>query len=149
MAIKTKYLGEIEIDEGKIIAFEAGLPGFPEENQFVILDLPGNDILQILQSVRTPDLAFIVANPHHFYKEYEFALDAPILETLNVQDESDIVVLAIMTIEEPFHKSTINLQAPLIINSRTKRAKQYILPHDEYEMKAKISLPAKQERGGL
>ena len=39
MIIKTKYHGEIRIDEGQIISFENGLPGFNEETQFVVLPL--------------------------------------------------------------------------------------------------------------
>lgn len=147
MLIDTKYLGEMEIDRNKIIHFTSGLPGFPEENKFVILDIPRNDLLQILQSVQTPSLAFFVTNPHHFYQNYEFTLDEHIIEHLHIENKNEIVILAIMTIQDPFHLSTINLQAPLIINSRNKRAKQYILPPDTYEMKAKISLPHAEEKG--
>lgn len=30
MNIKTKFLGEVEINDGDIITFEYGLPGFPD-----------------------------------------------------------------------------------------------------------------------
>lgn len=147
MHIETKYVGKIEIDEQKLIHFETGLPGFKEENKFVLIDLPGNDVLQILQSVQTSELAFIVTNPHLFYKDYEFTLDEHIIETLQIENEQDVVVLSIMTIQDPFHASTINLQAPLIINERNKLAKQYILSSDKYPVKAKISLPTNEEKG--
>jgi|SRR5690625_330230 len=147
MVIQTKYLGEMEIVEDKIIYFESGLPGFSNENKFVILDIPGNDMIQILQSIQTAELAFMVTNPHYFYQNYHFKLDEHIIETLQITEEKDIVVLSIMTIQEPFHLSTINLQAPLLINLQNKRAKQFILPHDTYEVKAKISSPAINERG--
>lgn len=147
MLIKTKYLGEVDVDQNKTIHFTAGLPGFPEENKFVILDIPGNDLLQILQSMQTPSLAFFVTNPHHFYQDYEIMLDDHIIEHLHIENESEIVILSIMTVQDPFHLSTINLQAPLIINSKNKRAKQFILPHDKYEMKAKISFPLAKEKG--
>lgn len=147
MHIETKYVGKIEIDEQKVIHFETGLPGFKEENKFVLIDLPGNDVLQILQSVQTRELAFIVTAPHLFYKDYEFKLDEHIIESLKIKDERDVVVLSIMTIQDPFHSSTINLQAPLIINERNKLAKQYILSSDKYPVKAKISLPTSEEKG--
>ncbi|HLR72416.1 MAG TPA: flagellar assembly protein FliW [Pseudogracilibacillus sp.] len=147
MIIKTKYLGEMEIAEDKIIHFESGLPGFAQENKFVILDIPGNDILQIMQSIQTSHLAFIVTNPHYFYQDYHFKLDDHIIESLQITDEKDVVVLSIMTIEDPFQLSTINLQAPLLINSKNKRAKQFILPHDTYHVKSKISFPVSHERG--
>lgn len=147
MQIETKYVGAIEITEDHIIHIESGLPGFKDEDRFVLIDLPGNDVLQILQSIKTKELAFIVTNPHLFYKDYEFKLDDHIIETLQIEHERDVVVLSIMTIQEPFHTSTINLQAPLIINERNKRAKQYILSSEQYPVKAKISLPTSEEKG--
>ncbi len=145
MRIETKYLGEVQIEESKLIHFKSGLPGFNDETKFVILDIPGNELMQILQSIQTPDLAFIVTNPHYYYKDYIFKLDEHIIETLNIQEEEDLVILTIMTVQDPVHCSTINLQAPLIINSKNKQAKQYILSHDQYEMKATISFPTKEK----
>ena len=49
MLKQTKYLGETEIDEDKIITFSQGLPGFPDEREFAILDLPGNEVFHVLQ----------------------------------------------------------------------------------------------------
>lgn len=147
MHLETKYVGKIEVDEQNIIHFETGLPGFKEENKFILIDLPGNEVLQILQSVQTAELAFIVTNPHLFYQDYEFKLDDYIIEALQIEHERDVVVLSIMTIQDPFHTSTINLQAPVIINKRNKLAKQYILPSDKYPVKAEISLPTSEEKG--
>lgn len=147
MNIDTKYVGKISIEEDKILHFQSGLPGFLDEKKFVLIDLEGNDVLQILQSVQTAELAFFVTNPYFFYQDYEFKLDDHIIEALDIRDEKEVVVLSIMTIQDPFAKSTINLQAPLVINERTKLAKQYILPSDKYPIKANISLPAKDEKG--
>jgi len=137
----------MEIEQEKIIHFETGLPGFAKETKFVVLDLPGNDLLQILQSIQTTHLAFIVTNPHYFYKDYEFKLDEHVIEALEITSEQEVVILSIMTIRDPFHLSTINLQAPLIINQTNKRAKQYILSNEKYPVKAKISFPTSKERG--
>lgn len=147
MKIQTKYLGEVEIEENKIINFQSGLPGFQEENEFVLLDIPNNQLLQILQSVRTTNTAFIVANPHDFYHGYTFNLDDTILKTLQIKNEKDVVVLSIMTIQEPFANSTINLKAPIVINASKKYGKQCILNEDTLPLKANISLPTNVERG--
>ena len=37
MKIDTKYFGEIEIDDGKIIHFENGIMGFEEYKDFTLL----------------------------------------------------------------------------------------------------------------
>lgn len=147
MKIETKYLGEMEIDESKIIHFESGLPGFLDEKSFVVLDIPGNDVLQILQSVTTPELAFIVTNPHYFYEDYEFKLEDSIVELLGIKKKEEIVVMSILTVRDPFPTSTINLKAPLIINWANKRGKQVVLNDEKYSMKASISLSASSVEG--
>lgn len=139
MLLTTKYLGDIEINEEKIIHFQSGLPGFTEENQFIIIDLPENDLIKILQSVITPDLAFIITNPHYFHKHYEFTLDESTIETLEIKDENDVAVFSIMTLKDPFKDSTINLQAPIIINSRQRLGKQYVINESKYAMRFSIS----------
>lgn len=50
MKMTSTYLGEIEVDESKIIKFPSGIPGFSESKQFVLLELPDNPIFHILQS---------------------------------------------------------------------------------------------------
>ena len=60
MLLDTKYLGEVEIDEEMIIQFESGIPGFQEEKEFAILDIPGNDLIQMMQSVKNSELAFLL-----------------------------------------------------------------------------------------
>lgn len=142
MLITTKYLGAIEINEDKIIYFQAGLPGFTDEKQFIIIDLPENDVIKILQSVTTADLAFIITNPHHFHKEYEFKLDESTIEALKIKEEQDVAIFSIMTLKDPFKNSTINLQAPIVINSRAKLGKQYILNETDYAMRFPITDPS-------
>lgn len=147
MQIKTKYLGEMEIDEEKVIHFETGIPGFLNENKFIILDIPGNDVLQLLQSLHTPNLAFFITNPHQFDPAYHFKLSDNVLETLKITSKEEVVILSIMTINEPFQKSTINLQAPIVINYRTKLGKQIILNDEKHSMKTAITFSSEEKRG--
>ncbi|HLR42059.1 MAG TPA: flagellar assembly protein FliW [Pseudogracilibacillus sp.] len=139
MKIETKYLGEVVIEEENIIRFEAGLPGFDDEVDFVLLDLAENDAFQILQSVKTSNLAFVVTNPHLYYPEYEFTLEQPVIDALKIESEKSIAILSVLTLKDPFKESTINLQAPIIINNDTKYAKQYILNNDQFNMRARIT----------
>lgn len=132
MKIKTKYHGEITIDERQIIHFENGLPGFLEEKQFIILPLTDDQIYLILQSIQTPEIAFVITNPFFFYKDYEFKLEDGVVEQLGIKDPVDVQVFNILTIYDPFEKTTINLQAPIVINTKNNRAKQVILNYDHY-----------------
>jgi flagellar assembly factor FliW len=146
MKIQTKYLGEVEITTQQIIQFSFGLPGFLDEKEFVLFDIPGNPVFQFLQSVQSKDLAFVVTNPYHFYKAYRFELDETTINALQIESEKDVMVLTIVTIRDPFDSSTINLKAPLIINQHKLLGKQYILNSDEYDSKAFIQ-PTSVEKG--
>jgi flagellar assembly factor FliW len=135
MNINTKYHGEIEINEGSLLNFEQGIPGFAEEKKFVLLPLPENDWFHILQSVSTPQLGFVVTDPFLFTKEFDFELDQGSVETLGLTDEKNVKVLTILTMKEAFIESTANLQAPIIINLANNKAKQVILNEPNYQTK--------------
>ncbi|WP_186441844.1 flagellar assembly protein FliW, partial [Bacillus licheniformis] len=49
-----------------------------------------------------------------------------------------VEVMAILTIEEPFEKSTANLMAPIVVNRRKMLAKQVILHDSSYLTKQPI-----------
>ncbi len=132
MKIQTKYHGEITIEDSQIVHFENGLPGFLEEKKFVILPLTEDQVYLILQSVQTPAIAFVITNPFLFFKDYEFKLDDGIVEKLGIKDVNDVQVFNILTVQDPFEKTTINLQAPIVINVKNKHAKQVILNHENY-----------------
>src|SRR5690625_6657364 len=72
MKVATKYIGEIEVDQEHIIEFQSGLPGFLDEKRFVLINIPGNTVFQTLQSVKTPNLAFVVTDPYFIYQDYTF-----------------------------------------------------------------------------
>ncbi|WP_430790963.1 flagellar assembly protein FliW [Virgibacillus flavescens] len=139
MNIQTKYVGQVEVNEEEIINFMNGLPGFSEETRFTILDLPGNAVFQILQSTNTPSLAFVITNPYHFYREYTFEIDTNTKESLVIESEKDIAVFSIVTLQDPFEDSTMNLKAPIIINPTSKRGKQFILNQEDYSTKMAIA----------
>ncbi|SFD96876.1 flagellar assembly factor FliW [Lentibacillus persicus] len=141
MYIQTKYMGSVEVDPSKILYFSSGLPGFIEEKEFVLLNTAENSVFQILQSADTPEIAFVVVNPYYFYQNYVFDLDENLLNGLSITDAEDVMVLAIVTVRKPFAESTLNLKAPIIINSQNQQGKQYILNTDSYPSKAAITLP--------
>ncbi|WP_186580801.1 flagellar assembly protein FliW [Aquibacillus kalidii] len=138
MLIQTKYFGEIEINKEQIIEFTQGIPGFLEERQFVLLPLEENEFFYVLQSVKHANPAFIVVNPFHFVSQYEFDLDEVTLKLLDIESQSDVQVLCIVSLKEPFETSTANLQAPIIINHKNKRARQYITNSKDYSTKERL-----------
>lgn len=132
MLIETKYHGQVEVKEEELYLFSRGIPGFAEEKQFTLLAFPDNELFYVLQSVKTPALGFIVASPFTFFADYDFHLDDSSVEVLELKQPEDAAVYIILTVHDPFEETTGNLQAPIIINVKSKQGKQVILNDQRY-----------------
>ncbi|MGY3714872.1 flagellar assembly protein FliW [Sutcliffiella cohnii] len=135
MNIETKYHGSVEVNEKDIISFPRGIPGFLEETEFIFIPFTEDDLFQILQSVKTANIAFVLTNPFTFFPEYDFQLDESALEILQLEKPEDALVYSILTVSEKMEESTANLQAPIIVNKQTLVAKQVILTGTNYKTK--------------
>lgn len=127
MLINTKFLGEVEIKESEILTFEQGLLGLPENKKFILLALDSDLPLALLQSIDQQEIGFVVAFPFAFKEDYAFDLSEEDKEQLQIEKEEDVIVYSVVTLKESFQDSTLNLLAPVIINSCTKLAKQIVL----------------------
>lgn len=137
MEFQTKYHGLMEQPQDEILHFKSGIPGFPEEEEFIVLPLE-EETFFILQSVKTPNLAFVMVNPFTYFPNYDFTLEDQVVDSLNITSPEDVIVYSILTVQDPFDKTTANLQAPIIINSKNQLAKQIVLNHDRYTTRHNI-----------
>lgn len=131
MNIQTKFLGEVTIEEKEIIHFQNGLPGFENIKEFVILPLEKDSPFAILQSIKKQEIGFVIAFPFLFKQDYAFDLADEDSEELQIESPDDLITYTIVTLKEPFISSTINLQAPVLINHKQKMAKQLVLQDAE------------------
>lgn len=138
MIIQTKYHGEVKVRESEALYFEKGIPGFPEEKNFYVLPLSEDGIFLILQSAVSSSIAFVIVNPFNFFKDYDFILEDSVQKGLGLETAEDVSVYTILTVEEPFNKTTANLQAPLIVNNKNNKGKQVILNDSKYDTKHQI-----------
>ena len=138
MKIKTKFYNEIEVSEGKVFLFPQGLPGFPEERRFVLLQEEGS-LFGCLQSANNPEVAFIVITPYEVCPDYEIELDDAVTEELELTAAEDVMLLAIVTIPpgRP-ENATVNLQAPLVLNTARRRGSQIIIADSEYPLRFRL-----------
>mgnify|MGYP005852789821 CR=1 FL=1 len=133
MLIKTKFHGEKEIDEQKIITFVEGLPGFENRHKFVLLEhKPGGPVFW-LQSLEDEKLAFAVISPCDFYADYKPELESNDMQFLELTSMEDALVLAILVVPPDPAQITVNLQAPLVINRRNNLGRQVILQNSLYK----------------
>ncbi|MDV6376991.1 flagellar assembly protein FliW [Sporosarcina sp. GW1-11] len=136
--IETKFHDKVEVDLSKAWHFPKGLPGFEDEEEFVILPIGDGSEFQILQSTKQAGIAFVVANPYKLVEDYDFTIDEPTIDLLEIEKPEDLMVLGIVCIKEPLTDSTINLQAPLLFHIENRKAKQMILNDNRYAIKHPI-----------
>ena len=61
--IKTNRFGELEIDDSRVVHFKEGIPAFEDEHEFVILPYDEDSPYYFMQSLKSPELAFILTEP--------------------------------------------------------------------------------------
>lgn len=136
MKLKTRHFGTIEIDEKKILDFPEGLPGFENVKKFILLGkLEEESPFQWLQSVDSPELAFVVIDPRLIMPDYIVDVDDNEAEILEIKNTDNVLVYSIVVVPEDITAMTANLKAPVLINTENNKGKQMINKNDEYPLK--------------
>ena len=132
LKVKTTRFGEIEVKDGDIIELPAGLIGFPELKQYVMLDHDKDSPFKWLQSLNDGAIAFVLINPLLFKPEYTVEVTEVEVSDLQLEAEEDAVISVIITMPANPQNMTANLKAPLVFNLKNKKGKQIILNNPAY-----------------
>lgn len=137
--IETKPFGKMQIDERQILNFPEGILGFEKYNEFALIEENQESPFKWLQSLTEIDLAFIVIQPDLFAPDYKPALGQEDLDLINLSSVEEALVMTIVTIpnENP-QMMTANLQGPVIINPKTRAAKQCISKNENHPLRKLI-----------
>ncbi len=138
--IKSRFLGEVEVDEGNLLDFGGSIMGFEEYSKFYLLDNNDeNSIFKVLQSADKEDLSWIVIDPFIPFPDYELEVHDGDIASLGIQSQKDVIALVMVTIVDgDYQNMTANLLGPIIINIKNKLGKQCIIKSDKYTTKHKL-----------
>lgn len=154
MQITTKIFGEITIADDRIIRFPKGIVGFPDLTDFTLIynSEHGNGApIRWLQSLQEPAFAMPVMDPLIVVKDYAPVIQNELLEKLGELNDENLLVMVTVTIPSDIKKLTINLKAPIVINSDNLKACQVIVDNDDYLVKYPIYdiLRANKKKAGV
>jgi len=138
MIIHSTQLGEIEVDDDKIISFPHGLPGFPEEKSFAFLPYQVDSPFAYLQSMEKPQLTFLVVDPFAFFKDYEFQLQDEIAQELGLSHPNLPQIINIVSVPQKTEEMTANLLAPIVMNVQSSTAIQVVLEKTTYTTRHRL-----------
>lgn len=137
MIIETKQMGFVQIEEENIIQFPRGIYGFEEFHRFVLLQnnqKPSNPFL-FMQCVDHKEPCFVVVDPHSVFMDYHPVISEEVRESISLEKQEDMRFLSIATVPANVRDLYINLQCPILINSKINAAVQIILDEGNYPMR--------------
>lgn len=132
MEIKSKFLGDQQVDPDTIISFPQGIPGFEDQKRFKLFHQEDSDIIFWLQAVDDENLTFSLAHPSVFNINYSFVLSDEEEQLLELNNSEDLLILIMLhkdinasAGDQPTVKGSI--KSPLLINSNKRIGVQKIL----------------------
>lgn len=134
MKVNTRLFGEIEVNDDKIIRLETGIIGFPDLKNFTIIfdSEKGNDTsIMWFQSLDEPQFAMPVMDPTIVRPDYNPHVEDELLSPLGELTSDNLFVLVTIKVPKNIEGMTINLKAPIIINTDTRKGGQLIVEDDE------------------
>jgi flagellar assembly factor FliW len=135
-SIATRF-GTVALDPARLITLPNGLLGFADCHRFALADLPDPQAaIKLLQSVDEPELAFLVL-PIDPSAGLIASSDLELACQALGFDRSALAVLGLVTVRpeaEGVHFS-INLKAPLLVDSGRQIGRQHVFAGDAYPLR--------------
>ena len=153
MKAVTRLFGTIDVADEKIITMERGMIGFPNLTHFaLIFDEEKKDKkfkIMWLQSMDDGDIAFPVADPIQLKEDYKPLVNEEIIAPLGEMNADNTYLLVTVTVPKQIEDFSVNLKAPIVINTDSNKGAQ-VITEDDYPVKFKIYdlLKAKREKAG-
>lgn len=143
MYVQTSRFGKIKIDDSKTLVFPKGLLGFPKHKRFALLETGEDSYFWWLQSVVTPELAFVITDPSYFVAGYRVPIKADQMEVLGLGSLDDVQVFVIVNKHDEM--LTGNLQGPLVVQVHNRQGEQRVLSDKRFTTRVplvEIAAPA-------
>jgi flagellar assembly factor FliW len=139
--LETGSFGTLEYEEQSVIHLPEGMLGFARFKRYILVENEEIQPFKWLQSLDLPKVAFPLLDPHLVVQDYSCMATPEDLRSLEIEQDSDLVTLAVSIIPEDAAQATINLKAPLLINHRKMIGKQVILSESHYDTMVPILSP--------
>lgn len=135
-----RFQTELEFDDNLIIKMPQGLLGFSDSKRFCILELDYKDSpFKWLHDIDDTTIALLITDPYQFFPDYHPEIQEQHVRDLNVGNvEEDLMLFTIVKVTKGGQEAYTNLRAPVIVNAKTKVARQVILEDDRYAVKTAL-----------
>ena len=131
-SLVTSNFGTVDFRDEDVISFAEGMPGFEHLDRFILVDTAGCEPLRFLQSIEQAEISFPLIDPLVLEPDYRVELTAERRSSLELKDDSDLLIWCVVTVSQDALKATMNLMAPVIVNSKNSKAAQIVLVGQSY-----------------
>ena len=138
MQIDTLRFGMVEVDENKMIVFGDGIPGLEQYQKYALLQFEESYPIVWLQAMEDTGICLPVLDTFSVLPDYVFDIDDTDVKDLDLKNPDELHVVSVVVIPEDIQGMTVNLAAPIIINTLTGQAKQIVLTGTEYNVRAPV-----------
>ena len=145
-SVVTRF-GELVIDDDKIITFPEGLYGFEQHHRYILTKVPDwPDVFKLLQAVDDPHLSLIVLPLEGVGGPIDRTDFAEGCRMLGFSEQAT-TVLGIVTMRSQTDNQifTVNLKAPLLIDTERRQGRQHVFASEKYQMRHPLPLHENQE----
>lgn len=118
------------VDDERVMTFARGLLGFPNHNQFALIQTGEENYFFWLQSTTDPNLAFVVTDPTIFFKDYEVPVREETSTELQLNDPNFLQTFVICNKVGDW--LTGNLLGPIVVNAENRLATQVVLTEKKW-----------------
>ena len=151
MRIQTKIFGVIDIDEEKILHFTNGIIGFPDLKDFALMydaEKGEKSNIRWLQSLQEPAFAMPVLDPLAVKPDYNPEVEDELLKPIGELNPDEMLVLVTLTLPKDITKMSVNLCAPIVIHTESRKACQIIVDNEKYPVKYMIYDVLQKKKAG-
>lgn len=114
------------------IELPAGLIGMPQLRRFEVAALPESWPFVSLRSLNTEQIHFLAVSPQNLLPDYQLELGDDDAEALGLSSADDALIYNIVTVHSGERQYvTANLIGPIVVNRRTRIARQVILANSD------------------
>ena len=130
MDIQTTRFGQLSVDDDRVMTFPKGLLGFPQYQRYALIQTSHENSFFWLQCVDVPALAFVVADPTTFFKDYDVGLRQESADEIELADPAALQVFVICN--KVGEWLTGNLLGPIVVNAANRVAQQVVLTEKKW-----------------
>ncbi len=131
--LQSPRFGTITYSESDVLVFPWGLPGFDHLRHFLMLSLENQEQLLWLQSLDDAGVSLPLGDPWAFFPDYDPKLPGFARLSLDLEKPEDFTLLCVAVVPET-GPLFMNLMAPIVVNLRTRIARQIALETGGYSV---------------